>query len=71
MPLVWLVIMVWGMTQTLQCWIKSIIMERCVQAQTQQENWVGVLQEVALPDTDGTAQSFLSSAVAFCNNECW
>ena len=43
----------------------------CLQAQTKHENWVGVLQEVQLPGTDGSAPSFLSAAVDFCNKDCW
>lgn len=42
-----------------------------VQAQTQAENWAGVLQEVSLPGTDASPQSFLHKAVEFCNKECW
>ena len=41
-----------------------------MQAQTQCENWVGVLQEVALPSAGGTVESFLSAAVDFCNSKC-
>jgi hypothetical protein len=40
------------------------------QAQTRQENWGGVLQEVALPNCHGTAD-FLRQAVDFANNRCW
>lgn len=42
-----------------------------VQAQTQVENWIGVLQEVALPGTDADVDAFLPAAVDFCNKECW
>ena len=41
------------------------------QADTQHENWVGVLQEVVLPGTNGSPASFLDAAVAFCNDKCW
>ena len=42
-----------------------------MQAEVQRENWVGVLQEVSLPGTDGSAKSFLEAAVTFCNKQCW
>ena len=43
----------------------------CVQAQTQTENWCGVLQEVALPGTYADPEAFLEAAVRFANEECW
>lgn len=40
------------------------------QAQTREENWGGVLQEVALRDCHGTAD-FMRQAVDFANEQCW
>lgn len=40
------------------------------EAQTQEENWCGVIQEVAL-DGCGDAGSFLAAAVDYANNKCW
>lgn len=40
------------------------------EAETRQENWGGVLQEVALPGCHGTAD-FMRQAVDFANNKCW
>lgn len=42
-----------------------------MQAQTKTENWCGVLQEVALPGTQGDPDAFLEAAVKFANEECW
>ncbi len=42
-----------------------------MQAQTKTENWCGVLQEVALPGTQGDPEAFLEAAVKFANEECW
>ncbi|KAF8059215.1 ARC6 [Scenedesmus sp. PABB004] len=39
-------------------------------AQTRDENWGGVLQEVALPGCAG-ADDFLAAAVAYANDRCW
>ena len=39
-----------------------------MQADTETENWCGVLQEVALPDTGPDPASFLAAAVDFANN---
>ena len=39
-----------------------------MQADTETENWCGVLQEVALPDTGPDPASFLAAAVEFANN---
>jgi hypothetical protein len=41
------------------------------QADTRTENWVGVLQEVALPGCNGDASTFLKEAVKFANEQCW
>ncbi len=42
------------------------------QASGQQENWCGVLQEVALPGADlAVASAFLPAAVAFANDKCF
>jgi hypothetical protein len=35
------------------------------------ENWCGVLQEVALPGCGGAAERFLPAAVDFANERCW
>ncbi|KAI8465000.1 MAG: Aldehyde/histidinol dehydrogenase [Monoraphidium minutum] len=40
------------------------------EAQTQDENWCGVVQEVALPGC-GDARAFLEAAVEFANKRCW
>eukprot|EP00210_Caulerpa_lentillifera_P003328 g3177.t1 len=39
------------------------------QANTQQENWCGVLQEICLQGS--TPGDFLEKAVYFCNEKCW
>lgn len=41
-----------------------------LQANTEQENWVGVLQQVDIP-AGGDAAAFLPKAVDFANNRCW
>lgn len=41
------------------------------EANTQAENWCGVLQEVALPMTGADPSAFLRAAVEYANNECW
>lgn len=41
------------------------------EADTKTENWVGVLQEVALPGCNGEASTFLNEAVKFANEKCW
>ncbi|KIY93232.1 hypothetical protein MNEG_14731 [Monoraphidium neglectum] len=40
-------------------------------ASTQEENWCGVLQEVALPGCGGDAAAFLGAAVDYANKQCW
>lgn len=40
-------------------------------ADPQNENWCGVLQEVAIPGTNGDPSEFLSRAVAFANEKVW
>jgi hypothetical protein len=41
------------------------------QADTKNENWCGVLQEVALPNTGTDGAAFLEKAVEFANERCW
>ena len=42
------------------------------EADTENENWCGVLQEVALTSSDGAdPAAFLQAAVNFANNKCW
>ena len=41
-----------------------------LQASTEQENWVGVLQQVDIP-AGGNAAAFLPKAVDYANNKCW
>ena len=40
------------------------------EAETRVENWVGVLQEVALPGCGGDAAAFLAAAVEYANSAC-
>ena len=40
-----------------------------VQANTQTENWCGVLQEVVLPGLGSDPAAFLDAAVSFCNEK--
>lgn len=40
-------------------------------AQTQDENWCGVLQEVALDGCGGDPARFLEAATSFANDRCW
>ncbi len=42
-----------------------------MQAVTDEENWCGVLQEVALPGTGGDPEAFLGAAVRIANERCW
>lgn len=51
--------------------VQQIKHQAAVQANTTHENWVGVLQEVGLPGTDGSVESFLKTATDFCNDRCW
>lgn len=41
------------------------------EAATQDENWCGVLQEVAIVGCGGDAGAFLPAAVNFANEKCW
>lgn len=42
-----------------------------LQAATADENWCGVLQEVAFPGCGGGAGAFLDAVVPYCNDKCW
>ena len=46
---------------------------RCdpAQANTETENWCGVLQEVAIPGTGADPADFMEAAVKFANERCW
>lgn len=41
------------------------------EAATQDENWCGVLQEVALPGCGSDPAAFMAAAAAFANDRCW
>lgn len=41
------------------------------EARARDENWCGVLQEVALPGCGGDAGRFLEAAARYANDECW
>lgn len=41
------------------------------EANTQTENWCGVVQEVAIPMTGADSSAFLRAAVEYANNQCW
>ncbi|GAB4824152.1 hypothetical protein N2152v2_011198 [Parachlorella kessleri] len=43
----------------------------CAGANTQDENWCGVMQEVAFPGCGGDAGKFLDAVVPYCNDKCW
>ena len=49
--------------------VPSVVRRACLQANTETENWCGVLQEVVLPGLGSDPAAFLDSAVTFCNEK--